>query len=119
MIQLKASTIIVTLLAVIAGSTVFFHFLEGWSWVDSYFFTMVTISTVGYGELVPATNVGKLATTALIFVGLGVFAVAIQQFAFYHMRKREEHTEWLIARLGHHEKAEEPPVANRDDRPVG
>lgn len=119
MIQLKPSTIIMSLLAVVTASTVFFHIVEGWSWIDSYFFTMVTISTVGYGELVPATVIGKLATTALIFVGLGVFAVAIQQFAFYHMRKREEHTEWLVARLGHQEKDESPSAANRDDPPVG
>ncbi|WP_146345410.1 potassium channel family protein [Phaeobacter marinintestinus] len=117
MIKLKPSTIIVSLLAVVAGSTVFFHIVEGWSWIDSYFFTMVTISTVGYGQLVPATIVGKLATTALIFVGLGVFAVAIQQFAFYHMRKREEHTEWLVARLGHQQEPKEQQAANRDDPP--
>ena len=62
------------------------------------------------------TAMGKIATTVLIFVGLGIFAVAIQQFAQYHMRKREEHTEWLIGRLGNH-RASDPPAANKDDPP--
>jgi voltage-gated potassium channel len=118
-INLKPITVVLSVLAVIGSGTVFYHFVEGWSWLDSYFFTVVTISTVGYGKLVPATAAGKIFTTGLIFVGLGVFAAAIQQFAHYHMRKREEHTEWLIARLGHHlhPPTDDPHAANRDDPP--
>lgn len=71
--------ILLALLAVIVTSgTVFYHFVEGWSWLDSYFFTVVTLSTVGYGSLVPATALGKIGTTVLIFLGLGVFALVIQ-----------------------------------------
>lgn len=66
--------------AIIAASTVFFHFVEGWNWVDSYFFTVVTISTVGYGNFVPVTVLGKLGTTVLIFLGIGVVAVALNFF---------------------------------------
>ncbi|HBS51146.1 MAG TPA: two pore domain potassium channel family protein [Rhodobacteraceae bacterium] len=117
--QLKASTVFLSLLGVLAAGTLFFRLVEGWSWIDSYFFTVVTISTVGYGSLVPATALGKIGTTVFIFVGLGVFAVAIQQFAHYHMKKRQEHTEWLVARLGHHRPhpSEAPPTANEDDPP--
>jgi voltage-gated potassium channel len=114
--QLKASTVIISLIAVLSLGTAFFHYVEGWGWIDSYFFTVTTISTVGYGNLVPATVLGKIGTTVFIFVGLGVFAVAIQQFARYHMRKREEHTEWLVGRLGHR-KEPDPKAANEDDPP--
>ncbi|EBA07216.1 potassium channel family protein [Sagittula stellata] len=111
--KLRWLTLIVTLVVIIATGTVFFHHVEGWNWLDSYFFTVVTLSTVGYGELVPATAVGKIGTTVFILVGLGVFAVAVQQFGQYAMRKREEHTEWLIARL---DTSDEKP-ANDDDPP--
>jgi len=114
--QLKVHTVIISLVSIVGLGTVFFHVVEGWGWLDSYFFTVVTISTVGYGALVPVTALGKIATTALIFVGLGVFAVAIQQFANYHMRKREEHTEWLIGRLGNR-PAPDPVADNQDDQP--
>ena len=116
MIQFKALTVITSLVGVVAMGTVFFHLVEGWGWVDSYFFTVVTISTVGYGKLVPATDLGKIGATGFIFVGLGVFAVAIQQFALYHMQKREEHTEWLVGHLGHRHGSE-PHAANEDDKP--
>ncbi|MBE1282239.1 MAG: two pore domain potassium channel family protein [Rhodobacteraceae bacterium] len=115
--KFKAFTIIYSLLAVIGSGTIFFHFVEGWSWLDSYFFTVVTISTVGYGELVPATALGKIGTTFLIFGGLGVFAIAIHSFAHYHMKAREEHTEWLVGHLGHKRAKVEPVAANEDDEP--
>jgi len=77
------------LITVIAGGTAFFHYVEGWSWLDSYFFTVITLSTVGYGNLVPVTAIGMIGTTILIMIGLGIFAVAIQQFGFYAVRRRE------------------------------
>ena len=112
----KALTLLGMLVLIIAGGTVFFHHVEGWSWLDSYFFTVVTLSTVGYGELVPATPMGKIGTTVFILVGLGIFAVAIQQFGAFAVKKREEHTEWLIARLGHrHADDSDAPKAANDD----
>jgi voltage-gated potassium channel len=117
--RIKALSLSLTLLLIVGGGTVFFHLVEGWSWLDAYFFTVVTISTVGYGSLVPATVLGKIGTTAFIFIGLGIFAVAIQQFGAYTMRKREEHTEWLVARLGHRARPDpsDEPAANEDDPP--
>ena len=109
--RLSVLTLVLTLVAIIASGTVYFRLVEGWSWLDAYFFTVVTLSTVGYGNLVPVTVAGKIGTTVFILLGLGVFAVAIQQFGVFAMRKREEHTEWLIARLG------EDSAANEDDRP--
>ncbi len=75
---------------IIAIGTIFFRFVEGWSWLDAYFFTVVTLSTVGYGSLVPATAVGKIATTVLIFIGIGAVALAIQQLGQFAMRGRLE-----------------------------
>ncbi len=66
--------------AIVGSGTVFFHFVEGWSWIDSYFFTIVTISTVGYGNLIPFTAIDKIGTTILIALGIGVVAVALNFF---------------------------------------
>lgn len=109
----RIATLILTLVTIVASGTIFFRWAEGWSWLDAYFFTVVTLSTVGYGSLVPATALGKIGTTVFIFVGLGVFAVAVQQFGLFAMRKREEHTEWLVGRLGTPEES-----ANEDEDPT-
>ncbi len=82
--------ILSTLLAIVIGGTIFFRIVEDWSWLDAYFFTVITLSTVGYGSLVPATAIGKIGTTVLIFVGLGVFAAAIQQLSHMTIHRRSE-----------------------------
>jgi voltage-gated potassium channel len=110
--RFRIATLVLTLLGIVASGTVFFRWAEGWTWLDAYFFTVVTLSTVGYGSLVPATILGKIGTTVFIFVGIGVFVVAIQQFGMFAMRKREEHVEWIFGRLG---KSDE--TANTDDDP--
>ena len=110
----RIATLLLTLALIVASGTIFFHWTEGWSWLDSYFFTVVTLSTVGYGSLVPETALGKIGTTVFIFMGLGVFAVAIQQFGTFAMRKREEHVEWIVGRL-----ATPTSSANTDDDPSG
>ncbi|SPF81253.1 potassium channel family protein [Pseudoprimorskyibacter insulae] len=109
---LRLTTLALTLFAIVASGTVFFHRVEGWSWIDSYFFSVVTLSTVGYGSLVPETDLGKIGTTVYIFIGLGVFAVVIQQFGAFAMRKREEHIDMLYQHLSAH-----ADPANFDDAP--
>lgn len=104
------------LFPVIGSGTVFFRYVEGWSWVDSYFFTVVTLSTVGYGELVPATTLGRIGTTIFIFTGLGVFAYVVQQVAALANRRHHAHMEWLEAHLGKTEEPD-PPAANSPDVP--
>ncbi len=89
-ISVHALAIMSSLASVVVGGTLFFRYVEGWSWIDAYFFTIITLSTVGYGNVVPETTLGKLGTTIFIFVGLGVFAFAIQHFANYSVQRREE-----------------------------
>jgi hypothetical protein len=66
--------------AVLAVGVVFYSRVEGWSVVDSAYFCVVTLGTVGYGDVTPTTDLGKLFTTVYIIVGLsiigGFFATA-------------------------------------------
>lgn len=109
--KISLITLFMRLGAVILMGTVFFRLVEQWSWVDSYYFTVVTISTVGYGDFTPVTDLGKIGATILIFLGLGVFALAIQQFAKEHLAEREKHPgaiQRLVMRMNrqHHHRAE-------------
>lgn len=49
-----------------------YHYVEGWDWLDAVYFTTATITTVGYGDVVPQTELGKMATIPLMLVGIGV-----------------------------------------------
>ena len=57
-------------------ASVFYHYFEGWSWLDSIYFSVVTISTVGFGDFSPETAAGKIFTMVYIIVGLGIFVTA-------------------------------------------
>jgi voltage-gated potassium channel Kch len=76
--------------SMIALATLTFWLLEGWSLLDAAFFSVVTISTVGYGELVPQTVAGKLFAMFYILVGLGVFVAAASAVAEALLRRREQ-----------------------------
>lgn len=65
--------------------TVVFHYLEKFSWVDAYYFSIVTLTTVGYGDLTPQTDLGKIFTTFYILAGVGI----ITTFISYTLKKRE------------------------------
>ena len=43
---------------------------EGWSVADSIYFCMVTVSTVGYGDIVPTKTGTKMFVIFLIFFGI-------------------------------------------------
>ena len=47
------------------------------SWVDAIYFTIVTYSTVGYGDIYPNTENARLFVMTMIFVGLGAFAAML------------------------------------------
>jgi len=76
-------------LSMIALATVTFWLVEGWSLLDAAFFSVVTISTVGYGELVPQTVAGKIFAMFYILIGLGVFVAAASAVAEALLRRRE------------------------------
>ena len=58
---------------ILATGTTFYHIVEGWNWLDSAYFSTVTLATVGYGDLHPVTDIGKAFTIVYILIGVGVF----------------------------------------------
>lgn len=52
--------------------TVFYHFAEKWSWADSLYFSVMTLATIGYGDLSPTTQFTKIITVIYVLMGLGI-----------------------------------------------
>ena len=53
---------------------IFYHTAEGWTWLDSLYFSVTTLTTVGLGDFSPKTDAGKAFTIVYILVGLGILA---------------------------------------------
>ena len=68
--KLKITFIILFTIFIIG--TVGFHFIEGWSFVDSFYFTITTLSTVGYGDFAAETTAGKFFAVFIIIFGVGM-----------------------------------------------
>jgi voltage-gated potassium channel len=51
--------------------TLGFTLIEGWSLFDSFYMTILTISTVGYGEVHPLTGAGRIFASVVIVLGIG------------------------------------------------
>ena len=69
----KYRAILVWLFGILLVGTVFYHLVEGWSWFDSLYFSVITLSTVGYGDFSPITSASKLFTVVDIFLGISIF----------------------------------------------
>ncbi|MFV0301364.1 MAG: potassium channel family protein, partial [Paracoccus sp. (in: a-proteobacteria)] len=58
-----------------------FRWAEGWSWLDSIYFSVITISTIGYGDITPKTDAGKVITIFYVLCGLGLFVATASAIA--------------------------------------
>src|SRR5882672_12539423 len=54
-----------------------FYLIEGWSILDSLYVAAQTVTTVGYGDLTPATRNGRIFSTVFMLVGVGVVLYAL------------------------------------------
>ena len=57
---------------ILAIGSVSYHYIEGWGWIDSVYFSIITLTTIGYGDISPQTDAGKLFTIFYILIGIGI-----------------------------------------------
>jgi len=81
--------LIITTIIVICIGMVVYHFLEGWSWLDSLYFSFITLTTVGFGDFAPQTDGGKIFTILYIVVGIGIILSFVNTVYNHFSAKRE------------------------------
>ena len=63
--------LIVFVVLLVLGAQMY-HVAEGWSYFDSFYFTVVTATTIGYGDFSPQTQTGKIITMVFPFIAIGL-----------------------------------------------
>ena len=75
---------------VIAAGTVFYRFVEDLLWIDSLYFSVITLTTVGYGDISPTTTPGKVFTMFYVIAGIGIFVALVSQVGAHLMEARKQ-----------------------------
>lgn len=83
--------LLITTIIILMVGTLTYHYLENWSVIDSLYFSVVTLTTIGYGDFSPKTDAGKIFTIIYIVVGIGMILSFINtiQHHYTYMRYRE------------------------------
>ena len=79
----RLSLVAVLLGGVLGVGTAGYMTVEGWNAFDSFYMTVITVGTIGYGEVHPLSHGGRLFTVALILLGLGTTAYAFSQLTAF------------------------------------
>jgi voltage-gated potassium channel len=96
------------LASVVALGTAAFHFILGWTWLDSFYMVVTTLTTIGYQEVHPLSDTGRILNlvviffgVALVFLAIGALTQALLEFelqSFFGRRRMERD----ISRLSDH-----------------
>lgn len=74
---------IIPMLAVISIGISGYMLIEGWSFIDAFYMTITTLTTVGFGEVHPLSSLGKIFTSTLILTGVGTAAYSLSKIVSY------------------------------------
>ena len=78
----------------------FYRYVEGWDWLDSFYFSVITLTTIGYGDFSPTTPASKIFTIVYSILGLTMFATFLKLVS-------ESHHQRLSDRRGSHADTED------------
>lgn len=89
-LKLRFKIFILVFFVIMLLGTVGFMLVEGLSPVDAFYFSLVTVTTVGYGDIHPATQAGKLLAVILIISGVGTFLGVVANATEMFLNRREK-----------------------------
>lgn len=96
------------LVALFLLGTSWFIVVEQWSWVDAAYMTMITLATVGFGEIHPLGDRSRIFTIILIFLGLIAVGYIVNRFieamisGYFQEIKKLKQYQQQISRLNNH-----------------
>lgn len=97
-----------SILGVLCLGSLGFVWLEGFTWIEAIYMTVITVSTVGFGEIRPLSDVGMIFTAFLIIGSIGTFTFAVTAFSQffiegdYRERIRTKRIKRIMKDMNHH-----------------
>ena len=82
--------LLATLSMLLVGSVLFYTQEEGWSIVDALYFSVMTMSTIGYGDLTPTTVTSKIFTIVFAVLSIGVFVAIVTKIVSIVLERQKQ-----------------------------
>ena len=76
------------IVVVLVSGTVFYHFNENWSWLNSLYFSVTTLTTVSFGDLTPHSAGSKIFTIFYLLIGIGILISFITYIAEHSIKEQ-------------------------------
>lgn len=75
--------------ASLLSGTVFYRWAEGWSWLDSLYFCVISLTTVGYGDLSPTRPISKIFTMFYLIGCISILLGFINAMAIHRQAQSD------------------------------
>ena len=96
--------IVIVIMIFLFGGAAFYHSFERLRYIDALYLSAATMTTVGYGDITPKTDLGKFFTIFYVFAGVAIALYGLSTIATHFVEVREEF--WLEKigkiRIRHH-----------------
>jgi len=84
-----------SLFVLLTLGTFLFQAIEGWHFIDAFYFSAMTMLTVGYGDITPQSFTGKIAAVVFAFVAVGIALYSVNMLARLTFKHSIEDARWL------------------------
>lgn len=103
MVKIRTSVMsaIFSLVLLIGFGTWAYQQIEGWTFGESFYFSVATLTTVGYGDIHPTTDESRIFTAIYILVGVGIVFAALTNIGSKYLYTQEKELSDNIARRLH------------------
>lgn len=82
-LERRIGNVLALFVFIMGMGTLGYRFIEGWTWLEAFYMTTITVTTVGFGELYELSTTGQVFTIGLVVLGVGAFTYTFSTFADY------------------------------------
>jgi len=98
----------------LSGGTFYYAAEEDWSYTDSFYFSTITLTTIGYGDLHPTTDHSKIFTSIYTIFGVGVMLYLLGTVITTFLVNQEKYLEKLIYHFRKTQEEKNKPKSNNE-----